>query len=211
MLLHVRVRLPDRPGSLGRVTWLLGELGVDIHQVVVLGRTGGRAVDDFTIDLPGALSGNRVATALEELPGVSVEAIWPAAVPGAPWDITVLGQVAANPDRGLAILVDAAPRLFAAEWAALVTGSGDVAYTSVAAPRQVRVPQPLRARVYRTEEGHRCAVAPFGQRRPPQLCLVVARTDAPDFHTAELDRLIEVVNAAYEVVADRIDELVLPG
>ena len=49
MLLRLRVRLPDRPGSLGQVARTLGVTGADIVQMVVLERVGGRAVDDFTV------------------------------------------------------------------------------------------------------------------------------------------------------------------
>src|SRR5688572_22554203 len=41
VLRRLLVRRPDRPGSLGRVTTLLGRLGVDIREVRILARTGG--------------------------------------------------------------------------------------------------------------------------------------------------------------------------
>lgn len=203
MLLQVRVRLADRPGSLGRVTWLLGALGVDIQQVVVLGRESGRAVDDFTVELPGSVSRERLVNTLQEVPGVAVDGVWPA--PGVPGtsDVAVLGQIAADPERGLATLVDAAPRLLGAHWAALVTGGGTVAYASVDAPAEVYAPEPVRARTYETEDGHRYAMAPFDVTAPA-LSLVVARADAPGFHVAELERLIALVNATNTVLAERV-------
>ncbi len=200
MLHQIRVRLADRPGSLGRVTWLLGALGVDIQQVVVLGRESGRAVDEFTVELPGSVTRERLIATLEDVPGVVVDGVWPAAsVPGAASDVAVLGQIAADPDRGLAILVDAAPRLFGADWAALLGPDGSVAYGSVAAPSQVDLPEPLRARAYESEE-MRCAMAPLGT---DGVVLVLARTDAPAFHVAELDRLIQLVDAVAVVLAGR--------
>ncbi|MGH3713798.1 MAG: amino acid-binding protein [Micromonosporaceae bacterium] len=201
MLLQVRVRLADRPGSLGRVTWLLGALGVDIQQVVVLGRESGRAVDDFTVRLPGSVSRERMIATLEDVPGVLVDGVWPAAAAlGASSDVAVLGQLAADPERGLAILVDASPRLFGAHWAALASGTG-VLHASVDAPAEVLVPEPVRARAYRSDDGrHQYAMAPFGV--DAGLVLVVARADAPGFHVAEVDRLIELVNAAQVVLAD---------
>src|SRR6266540_620896 len=105
----------------------------------------------------------------------------------------------ADPDRGLAILVDAAPRLFGADWAALLGPDGSVAYGSVAAPSQVDLPEPLRARAYESEE-MRCAMAPLGT---DGVVLVLARTDAPAFHVAELDRLIQLVDAVAVVLAGR--------
>src|SRR6266545_1099258 len=159
MLHQIRVRLADRPGSLGRVTWLLGALGVDIQQVVVLGRESGRAVDEFTVELPGSVTRERLT----------------------------------------ATLADAAPRLFGADWAALLGPDGSVAYGSVAAPSQVDLPEPLRARAYESEE-MRCAMAPLGT---DGVVLVLARTDAPAFHVAELDRLIQLVDAVAVVLAGR--------
>jgi hypothetical protein len=73
MLLHrVLVRLPDRPGSLGRVTTLLGRLGIDIHQVRVLSRDGSAAIDEFVLALPGTVVRNCLAELLEEVDGVRV-------------------------------------------------------------------------------------------------------------------------------------------
>src|SRR5213075_154951 len=52
-LRRVIVELPDRPGSLGQVTTLLGRLGVDIRQMRVLNRDGAVATDEFTVSVPG--------------------------------------------------------------------------------------------------------------------------------------------------------------
>jgi hypothetical protein len=199
MLHQIRVRLADRPGSLGRVTWVLGALGVDIRQVVVLGRESGRAVDEFTVELPGGVSRERLVDTLEDVPGVVVQGVWrTSTVPGTASDVAMLGQIAAAPARGLAILVDAAPRLFGADWAALLSSDGAVVYGSVAAPAQLDVPEPLRARAY--ESGDlKCAMAPLGQDG----VLVLARTEAPGFHVAELDRLIQLVDATAVVLAGR--------
>ncbi|MGH3646726.1 MAG: ACT domain-containing protein [Micromonosporaceae bacterium] len=197
MLLQVRVRLPDRPGSLGRVTWLLGALGVDIQQVMVLGRESGRAVDDFTVELPGSVGQERLITTLQDVPGVVVDGVWPAAVPGASSDVGVLGQIAADPGRGFATLVDAVPRLLGAEWAALVTTDGAVAYASVGAPGEVPVSEPVRPRAYDIED-QRYAMTPL---REGQVVMVVARTGAPAFHVGELDRLIQLVDAAAAVLS----------
>ncbi|MGH3730084.1 MAG: amino acid-binding protein, partial [Micromonosporaceae bacterium] len=176
MLLQVRVRLADRPGSLGRVTWLLGSLGVDICQVVVLGRGSGRAVDDFTVELPGSVTREHLVATLEEVPGVAVEGVWPAmSVPGVATDVAVLGQLAADPDRGLATLVDAAPRLFGADWAALMTGAGSIGYASLDAPAEITVLEPVRARAYQADDGAYRAMAPLGQHPPESVSLVLGR------------------------------------
>src|ERR1041384_8117632 len=119
MLLRVRVALPDRPGSLGQVARMRGVAGADIVQVVVLERLGGRAIDDFTVVWPGGAGVERLRAGLSAMPGVRVDGIWRAI--GAPvagaFDAELLTQVAANPNEGLATLVDTVPALLAADWA----------------------------------------------------------------------------------------------
>jgi acetolactate synthase small subunit len=72
LLCRIVLQLPDRPGSLGLVTTLLGRLGVDIHQMVVRERDGERALDEFTAVVPGLVVYRSLAELLEEIDGVSV-------------------------------------------------------------------------------------------------------------------------------------------
>src|SRR2546430_14216825 len=120
MLLRLRVRLPDRPGSLGQVARTLGVTGADIVQMVVLERVGGRAVDDFTVIWPAAAPVDRILAGLGAIPGAAVEGVWRSvgapAVGGA--DARLGGQVAANLTDGIATLVDAVPGLLSADWSA---------------------------------------------------------------------------------------------
>jgi hypothetical protein len=127
MLLRVRVTLPDRPGALGQVARTLGVAGADIVQVVVLERSGGRAVDDFTVVWPGAARVDRLMAGLVAIPGVRVDGVWRAvgAPVGGGHDSELLAQVAGNPADGLATLVDAIPGLLAADWAAAVVVPAD--------------------------------------------------------------------------------------
>jgi hypothetical protein len=231
MLLRLRVRLPDRPGSLGQVARTLGVTGADIVQMVVLERVGGRAVDDFTVIWPAASPVDRILAGLGAIPGVAVEGVWRSvgapAVGGA--DAELVGQVAANPDHGLATLVDAVPGLVSADWAAAVVVPADwaragdegggisdspptVACASWRAPQPLRPPDvtPLRPRAFDGADGMRYAAAPFGRAG---LVLLVARAgedgppQAPAFHVTEIDRLAQLVRASGLVLADRLDEL----
>jgi hypothetical protein len=55
----IRLRLPDRPGSLAAITRHLAEHSVNVLRLEVLGREGGWAVDDFLVSgagLPAALA-----------------------------------------------------------------------------------------------------------------------------------------------------------
>jgi hypothetical protein len=218
MLLRLRVRLPDRPGSLGQVARTLGVTGADIVQMVVLERVGGRAVDDFTVIWPAAAPVDRILAGLGAIPGVTVEGIWPSvgapAVGGA--DAELVGQVAANPEDGIATLTDAVPGLLSADWAAVLAVPADWARTDETAPSVVhaswRAPQPLRApdvtplrpRAF-DGDGQRYAAAPFGRAG---LVLLAARGDgaAPAFHGTEVDRMAQLVRASALVLGTRLDD-----
>ncbi|WP_433057418.1 ACT domain-containing protein [Dactylosporangium sp. CS-033363] len=69
------VELPDRPGSLGQVTTLLGRLGVDIRQMRVLNRDGAVATDEFLVSVPGPVIDRTLPELLEEIQGVRVRSI----------------------------------------------------------------------------------------------------------------------------------------
>ncbi len=234
MLLRLRVRLPDRPGSLGQVARTLGVTGADIVQMIVLERVGGRAVDDFTVIWPAAAPVDRILAGLGAIPGVSVEGVWRSvgatAVSGA--DAELVGQVAANPDEGVATLVDAVPGLLSADWAAALLvpadwaqGSGltglvdppsehapTVLYASWKAPDPLRAPEvaPLRPRAFNGPGSVRYAAAPFGRAG---LVFLVARDggeqelSVPAFHVTEVDRLAQLIRAGGLVLGDRLDKL----
>jgi hypothetical protein len=66
------VRLPDRPGSLGKVTTLLGRRGIDIREVRILGRDGAYATDEFVVVVQGPVLEGCLVDLLEELESVHV-------------------------------------------------------------------------------------------------------------------------------------------
>jgi hypothetical protein len=227
VLLRLRVNLPDRPGALGHVARTLGIVGADIVQVVVLERAAGRAVDDFTVVWPAAARVDRVLAGLDAVPGVRVDGVWRATELPDPSgrEVAVVGQIAANPGHGLATLVDAAPGVCAADWAAVLSvpqdwaaGGGvapDVVSASWRAPVVPRIPDisPLRPRAMTALDGTHLAVAPF-QRGG--LVLAVARLggDAaeeglfpPPFHRGEVDRLAQLVEAAAAVLGGRLTDV----
>ncbi|GAA5181338.1 amino acid-binding protein [Rugosimonospora acidiphila] len=234
MLLRLRVRLPDRPGSLGQVARTLGVTGADIVQMIVLERVGGRAVDDFTVIWPAATPVNRILAGLAAIPGVVVEGVW-RSTGGAPAaggaDAELVGQVAASADGGITTLVDAVPGLLSADWAAALVVPANwaspgergtppcgpaVAYASWQAPEPLRVPDvtPLRPRAFEGPDGLRYAAAPFGRSG---VVLLVARgggehdLPVPAFHVTEVDRLSQLVRACAQVLGDRLEESVASG
>ena len=206
MLLRVRVSLPDRPGALGAVTRTLGAAGADILQVTVLESVVGRALDEFTVSVANPAVRERVAAGLAAAPGVRIEGIWETVEPpGAFPDLGLLAQVAANPGRGLATLVDAAPALFSAEWAALVETdpSPTVMMTSWQAPGGFAFPEltPLRPRTLSVPGGPQLAVTPFDGT---STVLVIARHQAPAFHDVELTRLTVLADIVGAIVGKAV-------
>jgi acetolactate synthase small subunit len=77
MLCRIQLQLPDRPGSLGTVTTLLGRLGVDIEQIVVVDRGDGHAIDEMVVSVPGEVVRRCLGQLLEEVSGVYVRELRP--------------------------------------------------------------------------------------------------------------------------------------
>jgi hypothetical protein len=110
LLRRVLIRLPDRPGSLGRVTTLLGRLCIDIHEVRVLVRDGVAVTDEFVLALPGPVIGGSLVELLEELDGVRVIGVWPAGGSDDAWpDAAMVGGVVTGGVPAGGGLADGAP------------------------------------------------------------------------------------------------------
>ena len=93
LLRQLLVQLPDRPGSLGQVTTLLGRLGVDIRQVRVLERDGLCATDEFAVAVPGAVVERTLPALIDEVEGVRVISMRPIEdIDSGWWPTPVLGE-----------------------------------------------------------------------------------------------------------------------
>ena len=212
MLLRIRVRLPDRPGSLGKVARILGAAGADVVQMTVLERDGGRALDDFTVAWPAGVSIDRLIDGLGFVPGVDVHGVWPTIEPqGAFPDAALIGQLAAEPADGLAIFTDALPCILSADWAGLLratSGTAALVYSSVGALSDGALPdiRPVRPRAFVAADGTNYALAPIGGLRTG-LVIMVARTAAPRFHCTEVFRLTQLVGAAEAVLGPRLGQM----
>ena len=198
-LLRIRIRLPDRPGSLGTVARTLGAAGADIVQVVVLERSAGRAVDDVTVVWPDGVSLDVLCEALASVRGVAVDGVWRTSeAPGVFADVEVVGQMAANPPNGVVALVEAAPKIFGADWAAMIAAGGRVLHASWQAPDPLKPPSlPSTGRAFTGEDGVRYACVPVGGAMQT---LLLARVAAPPFHQTEIERLIQLATAAEAVL-----------
>jgi hypothetical protein len=122
----MRVLLPDRPGSLGRVASALGAVGADINAVEIVEKRDGAVVDDFIIDLPHEQLPETIVTACNILDGVHVQ--WISRYPeggGLQSDLEALERMTADPGNAAEILVSLCPVVFRSHWAVLVDLAGE--------------------------------------------------------------------------------------
>lgn len=200
----LRVKLPDRPGSLGSLAVALGSVGADILSLDVVERGHGYAVDDLVVDTaPGSLP-DTLITAAEQLSGVSVDAIRPyAGVLDTHRELELIDGVAAAHDDRLQTLVDGAPRVLRVGWSVVVaateTGTTTVVESSGAPEIRAQSMQWLPLTGARTLDGDRdglpqswrdmdtcVAAAPLGSTGR---ALVLGRPGGPDFRPSEVARL----------------------
>lgn len=206
MMLRLRITLPDRPGSLGRVSRVLGALGADILSVTVLDHAEGRVVDEFTVSWPNYPGRDRLLTALSGIPGVGLEGAWTTvAQPDAFADLDVLAHITADPGRALSTLVDALPGIFSADWAVVLGPPPERAVLEAGwqTPTTSSLPDitPVRPLVFSTGPDAHFAAVPMGRSART---LYLVRTSGPAFHRVELQRLARVVEIVLAIAGDRL-------
>lgn len=199
MLARIRVRVPDRPGALGRVASTIGAASGDIAAVDVLQSEAGQALDDVVVRVRDVAHLHRVLGELGRVAGVTVEGVHHPEPPATGHaDLQLVAQVLARPDRALQTLVDGAPAALGVDWAAVVQepaaapGAGaTVVSTSTGAP----LLPPLVEGAFRLRPltldvdpvgTHQAALVPL---EGCPLGLLVARAGGLAFHTGELWRL----------------------
>ncbi len=197
MLARIRLRVPDRPGALGRVASAIGAVSGDIAAVDVLQSEAGQALDDVVVRVRDGAHLGRVLDTLATVPGVGVEGVHSPEPPAAGHaDLQLVAQVLARPERALQTLVDGAPAALGVDWAGLVEDPGDAPVgvpmsLSTAAPAALSpVGGPFTLRPLTVE-------LPDGERHPGALVplagcgvgLLVARAGGLAVHRSELWRL----------------------
>lgn len=207
MLARLRISLPDRPGSMGRITTTLGTAGADIAAVDVLQSESGRALDDVYVTVRDSAHLDRVSAEVDSLVGASVIAVQRSVPPKTGHaDLELAAQVlhrsASTPEAALRVLVDGAPGALGADWAVLLSyaepTSPSIVIASATAPepRTISLNSPLRLRAVKVS-AHSPAqvmagaalvpIEDYGQGRG--LALLLTREQGPDFHRSELWRL----------------------
>ena len=200
MLARLRISVPDRPGSLGRVTSAIGSAGGDIAKVDVLESEAGRALDDVFVQVRDAAQLDRLLRTVESLTGVMIHGVQHPAPPATGHtELELVQQVLSQPTRSLQTLVDGAPGALGADWAALVefeqdgsqsavlavsTRGPDAAAISVTAPLRLSAVRVLRAGTDEPYSG--AALIPLDGTH---VGLLLVRETGVEFHRSELWRL----------------------
>jgi hypothetical protein len=211
----LRVVLPDRPGSLGAVATALGKVDADIISLDVVEHSGdGTAVDDILVELPHGRMPDTLVTAAQSVEGTRVQFVrrYPLGA-GLHRDLQAIEAMTNDPERADAVLVDVAPDVFRADWAAIVRrvadGGVEATHVSSAGPevdgikapwlpvvRTRRLPDPaLWAPTWRDTS---TAAAPIRDR---DHALLVGRRGGPEFLDSELARLGHLVALAETIRA----------
>lgn len=202
MLLRLRIALPDRPGSLAKVSRVLGAMGADIRGMSVLDHGVNRVVDEFTVSWPDYPGPQRVSNALAVLPGVTLEGAWVTRAQADAFpDLDVLLQVMANSKQGLEILTDALPGVFGADWAVVLGDHPErpLLAASPNVPGLDALPdiRPARPLAFSSSPEVHLAAVPVG----PDATVYVGRAaGGPPFHRTELARLARLVEVAGAVL-----------
>ena len=206
----LRIVLPDRPGMLGAVATVLGEVGADIVSLDVVERGPDGAVDDLLVELPPAALVDRLITAAQSVPGVDVESLRPyTGAADLHGDLELVEALAATPEVALQLLVDNAPGVFRAGWALLLE-AGQVVGASRGAPELLTLPLPPLPRARRIESGEtwvppqwqllgtELAAAPVGDG---SRVVLVGRPGGPLFRASEVLRLGHLAGLTAAVAA----------
>lgn len=203
MLVRLRLRVRDRPGTLGQVASALGVAGADISRIEVLESESGRAVDDVFVEVRDEAHLDRVRKALGGVAGLEVLGVQQPAPPlSGHAELELVARIVGRPAHAAQTLVDGAPLAIGADWAALLSWGEDglpaaVVTTSPDCPgaASVVVDVALRLTTLRitppgaTEPYGGAALIPLGGTG---LGLVVVRERGPGFHRSELWRLAQV-------------------
>src|SRR5680860_1584977 len=128
MLARLRLRVPDRPGSLGAVASAIGAAGADIVALEVLQSESGRALDDVHVEVSDPAHLRRLRNHVAAVPGVEVAGVQHPAPPVTGHaELELVAAVVAQPDRALGTLADGSPGAAGVDWAAVIAYSGGAA------------------------------------------------------------------------------------
>ena len=121
----IRLWLPDRPGTLGRVAAAIGRAGGDVVGIEILERGAGMAIDELTVLVGEPSVMDAVIAELSTVDGVAVEDVHPVEPDRPEHGVLALDVVSAvvsvtDASRRLTLLCRGLGELLEAEWIAVV-------------------------------------------------------------------------------------------
>lgn len=122
----MRLWLPDRPGTLGRVAAAIGRAHGDVVGIEILERGAGMAIDELTVVLPDGASHESLIVEVSAVEGVAVEDVHDVA-PDRPDQSVLALEVAARimestvPERGRTACVTIREML-ESDWCVVIVG-----------------------------------------------------------------------------------------
>lgn len=126
----LRVKLPDVPGSLGRLASAIGAAEADIEAIEIVEKTDGHAVDDVLLEVAPGTMPDSVVSQVSSLEGVEV--LWISRYAGGGnvfMDLEAVEAITAEPEYAVERLVDLVPVTFRTDWAAQVRREPDGSMT----------------------------------------------------------------------------------
>lgn len=200
---HLRVSVPDRPGSLAALTTALASAGANVQSVSVIDREAGRAVDDLLLDWPYGRGWDAVTSAIESCSGIRVHGLRHIAEPSISHDADLLGQVVAEPQRAFETVIDGLPHLLLADWCALFdrTDARHAIHATAGSPLPLPETHHSLGRPRTLAiDGESLLLVPV---RSSELRVLVGRFAGPGFTRAEMHRCQSIL-ATTAVIADRL-------
>jgi hypothetical protein len=199
----LRVRLPDVPGSLGRLASAIGSVGGDINAIeIVEHAVDGTAVDDVFIEAEHGVMPDSVVSACNQLDGVEVLWISRYGAGGNLFlDLEAVESMTEEPAHAANRLVDMLPVVFRVDWGMRVRRDGDrvvPVHCTTAAP--TTIPDGLRWRDFASAQRLHLeqwpdlllASCPLGKDQ----LVVIARRGGPEILDSEIARLAHLVALA---------------
>lgn len=197
---HLRVSVPDRPGSLAALTAALAAAGANVLSVSVVERESGRAVDDLLLDWPYGRAWDAVTGAVDDCAGARVHGLRHIAEPPATHESDLLGQIATDPGRAVQTLVDGLPHLLLADWCALFhrESSRQAEYSTPGSPQPLpETDHPLARSRTLTIDAESLLLAPIPDSR---LRILVGRYAGPGFTRTEMYRCSSLIATTMAIV-----------
>lgn len=199
-MMWMRVQLPNRPGSLGRLATAFGRADVDIISIEVVARDEDTVVNDLMIDLPGGSPARPpdLRAVCHTVPGCVVESVRPyARGGGVEHDLAALQRMGSRPAQAVSTLLNAAPLIFRSHWAAIVdTSTGSIHSCTPGAPgpaffRRLLTADDVSRALPATGGPFAVMVEPLA----PYASFVVGRRDGPSYFDSEILRLRYLIAA----------------